>query len=142
MNLFRNVKRLDIPNAVRILVGHPIHRKETHARNTGNRLDQPLFLILELLVDHVMSGDVRVEVIRDEIVVAVLFDRRNQRRKRRGITKGARLDRVKDALQLRVQLEAAVEVSVAEILHVFRKVAEEEDVLLANLASNLNLRRI
>jgi hypothetical protein len=36
-------------------------------------------------------------------------------------------------------LEITIKVSVAEILHIFRKVTKEEDVLLANLAGNLNL---
>lgn len=67
-----------------------------------------------------MSGDVRVEVIGDEIVVTMLFNGREKRIERRGITKGARLDGFEYTLQLRVQLEATVEVSVAEILYILR----------------------
>jgi hypothetical protein len=88
-----------------------------------------------------MSGNVRVEVIRDEVIVTMLFDRRNQGRERGGIAKRALLDSVEYTLQLRVQLEAAIEVSMAEVLHIFCEVAEEEDVLLANLTSNFDLEK-
>jgi hypothetical protein len=40
---------------------------------------------------------------------------------------------------VRVKLEGAIEVSVAEFLDIFGEVAKEEDVVLADLTSNFDL---
>ena len=87
-----------------------------------------------------MRGDVGVEVIRDEVIVAMLFDSGCKGREVSLVAEGVRLDGVEDALQLRVQLEVAVEVTMAEVLDVFGKVAEEEDVLLADFTRDFDLR--
>ena len=87
-----------------------------------------------------MRGDVGVEVIRDEVIVAMLFDSGRKGREVSLVAEGVRLDGVEDALQLRVQLEVAVEVTMAEVLDVFGKVAEEEDVLLADFTRDFDLQ--
>ena len=86
-----------------------------------------------------MRGDVGVEIVRDEVVITVLFDRAYQRGEISFVAEHIVFDCVEDALQLWVQLEAAVEVSVAQVLDVFSEVTEEEDVLLADFAGDLDL---
>lgn len=70
----------------------------------------------------------------------MLFDSGRKGREVSLVAEGVRLDGVEDALQLRVQLEVAVEVTMAEVLDVFGKVAEEEDVLLADFTRDFDLR--
>jgi hypothetical protein len=86
-----------------------------------------------------VRGDVGVEVVRDQVIVTMLFDRGCKGGEGRLIAKSVVLDGVENALQLGVQLEVAVEVTVAKVLDVFSKVAEEEDVLLSNFTSDFNL---
>ena len=86
-----------------------------------------------------MRGDVGVEVIRDEVVVAVLIDGANERREVRAVAEHVVSDCLEDTLQIRVQLEVAVEVAVTQILDVFGEIAEEEDVLLADFTGDFDL---
>lgn len=48
-------------------------------------------------------------------------------------------DSIKDFGEVRVELEVAIVVGVAEILDVFCQIAKEEDVGFANLAGNFDL---
>lgn len=139
MYLVPHRQRLDIPNTISILVGNAIHGEEAHARNRGNRLSQPLFLVLEGFIDHLVRGDVGVEVIRDKIVVTMLFDRGCQSGEVTLIAEGVTLDGIEDTLQLWIELEIAVEVTVAEILDVFGEIAEEEYVLFTDFTGNFDL---
>lgn len=104
---------------------------------------------------------VRVKVSRDEVVVAVLGDAVDEGGEVLRVAEAAlciecqsrdvegedgepgktyALDQVKDLLERRVELEvAAVGVLVAKVLDVLAERAEEEDVLLANLARDFNL---
>lgn len=86
-----------------------------------------------------MCGDVGVEIVRDQVVVAVLLDGIGEGGEVARVAKCVALDCVEDALQLGVKLEIAVEVSVTEILDVFSEVAEEEDVLFADFAGDFDL---
>lgn len=86
-----------------------------------------------------MRGDVGVEIVRDEIVVAVLFDGACERREVSFVAEHVVFNCGEHALQLWVQLEVAIEVSVAQVLDVFGEIAEEEDVLLADFAGDLDL---
>lgn len=56
-----------------------------------------------------------------------------------GIAKRVRFDGVKDFGEVGVERKGAEVVSVAEVFDVFGKVAEEEDVGVANFARYLNL---
>jgi hypothetical protein len=87
-----------------------------------------------------VRGDVGVEVVRDEVVVAMFFDGGGKSGEVGLVAEGVVLDGVEDALQLWVQLEVAVEVTVAEVLDIFGKVAEEEDVLLSDFTGDFDLR--
>jgi hypothetical protein len=86
-----------------------------------------------------MRGDVGVEIVRDEVVVTVFFDGACERGEVGFVAEHVIFDRVEDTLQLWVQLEAPVEVSVAKVLDVFGEIAEEEDVLLADFAGDFDL---
>jgi hypothetical protein len=72
----------------------------------------------------------------------VFEDRVDQRGEGVGVAESAGLDRVEYPLQCWVEAEAisAVEMGVAEILDVFGKVAEEEDVVFTDFASNLRFQ--
>jgi hypothetical protein len=74
INILRWNQRLDIPYHLCILVDTPVTREESHSSNTGDALGNPLFLVLVCLINQVLSLAVAVEVVRDEIVVAVLDD--------------------------------------------------------------------
>lgn len=89
-----------------------------------------------------MGGNVRVEVIGDEIVIAVLFDGCGQGGEVSCIAEHVTLDRGEDLGQLRVELEVAIEVSVAEFLDIFGEVTEEENVVLADFASDFDLNML
>lgn len=56
------------------------------------------------------------------------------------ITKLALVDGVEDVGKVRVKLILLVEVGVAELLDVFGEVTEKEDVLLADLTGDFNLK--
>lgn len=80
-----------------------------------------------------------MEIVGDEIIVSVLGDGRHERGELAGVAEGAGCDGVEDFGEVRVEVEAAVEVAVAELFDVFGEVAEEEDVLFADFAGDFNL---
>lgn len=137
--LVLDLQRLDIPDTISVLISHTVHGKEAHAGHRCNRLGQPLFLIQEGFIDHLLRGDVGVKVIGDEVVISVLLDGVRERGEIIFVAEHIVLDSVKDALELRVQLEVAVEVSVAELFDILGEIAEEEDVLLADFAGDFDL---
>lgn len=55
------------------------------------------------------------------------------------VAEGARVDGIEDLGEGRLQLVVVVEVGMAEVFDVFGEVAEEEDVLLADLAGDFDL---
>jgi hypothetical protein len=56
-------KRLHVPNALRILVNAPITAEETHSRDTGDTLTNPLILVLVRLVNQRLGLIIAVEII-------------------------------------------------------------------------------
>jgi hypothetical protein len=132
-------ERLHIPDALRILVNTPVTREEAHPRHGGDGLCSPFLRVLVALIDELLRLDVRREVIRDKVVVAVVNDTVEQSRKPLGISECSLVDAVEHFGELRVELVVRVEMCVSEVLNVLSEVTEEEDVLLANLASNLDL---
>lgn len=87
-----------------------------------------------------MCLQVAVEVVRDEIVVAMINNAANKSRERPLVTECAALDCFEDLLEVRIDLALAVEMRVTEIFHIFGKVAEQEDVLITSLAGDLDLK--
>jgi acetolactate synthase regulatory subunit len=57
------------------------------------------------------------------------------------VAKPSSTNAVENSGQLGIELVVRVDMSVSQILNVFRKVTEKEDVLLANFTRNLNLAR-
>lgn len=84
-----HVQRLDIPNALGILVNTPITGEEAHACNGLNGLGDPFILVLVGFVDQGVGFDVAVEVIADEVVVAVVGDGTSESGESTSITKGS-----------------------------------------------------
>src|SRR5436305_7278200 len=64
-------QRLNIPDALRVLLNASITCKETHSCDTCDALADPLILVLVRGVDQVMRLQVALEVVGDEVVVAM-----------------------------------------------------------------------
>lgn len=62
-----------------------------------------------------------------------------ERREASGVAEHATFDGVEDFAEVRVELEVAVGVGVAQVFYVFGQVAEEEDVVFADFAGDFNL---
>ena len=137
----RRLHRLHVPDHLRILVNAPIAAEEAHARHARDALGHPLVLILVRRVDQLVRLAVAVEVVRHEVVVAVVDDAVDEGGELAGVAEAAGLDGVKDFAQPVVQLVFAVKMVVAEVFDVFGKVAEEEDVGVANFASDFDLEK-
>lgn len=132
-------KRGEVKHTVSIFLDAAITAEESHPTDTDDALLQPLVLVLERLVHQGVCLDVAVEVVRDQVVVAVLHDTVAQRVEARRLAEHAPADGVEDFGQVRVQLEVAVLVGVAEILDVLGQIAEEEDIRLPDLTGDLDL---
>jgi hypothetical protein len=83
--------------------------------------------------------DVRRKVIRNEVVVAVLNDAVDESREFLSVAENAVVDVVEDNGELGIELVVAVEMGMSEVLDVFCEVAEEEDVVLADLTGDFDL---
>ena len=86
-----------------------------------------------------MRLDVAVEVVGNEIVVALIDDGIAQGAEAIRIAESATLDGIKDFGEVGVEFEVAIGVGVAEVFNVFGEVTEEKDVGLADFASDLNV---
>ncbi len=86
-----------------------------------------------------MGFDVAVEIIGDEVVVALVDDGVAEGGEAAGVAKGAGFDRVKDLGEVWVEFDVAVGVGVTEVFDVLGEVAEEEDVRFADFAGDFDL---
>lgn len=132
-------KRLCVPDTLGILIYASVTAEESHTGNRGNRLLDPFLLVLVRLIHKLVSLVVAVEVIRHQVVIAVVTDCCNQSTKVMDRTEGALLNLDEHFLQIRVDLVRTVLVVVSEILDVLGEVTEQEDVALANLTSDFDL---
>lgn len=130
---------LNVPDHIRILLNAPIATEEAHPAHAGDALANPLILILVGLIHKRMRLDVAVEVIADEIEIAVIDDGVAEGGEAAGVAEHATFDGAEDFLEVLVELEGTIGVGVAEVFNVFSEVAEEEDVVFADLACDLNL---
>lgn len=137
--LVLNRQRLNIPDALRILIDAPIRAEEAHSRHALNALGDPALLVAVGLVNELLSLDVTVEVIRHEVEVAVVADGRDHAHEVVGLAEGALLDGLEHLDKVRVDRVRAVRMIVADVLDVFGEVTEEEDVLFANFAGDFDL---
>lgn len=136
------LERLNVPDTLRVFVNAAVGAEETHAGDALDRLADPLLLVLVSLVNERVRLDVAVEVVRDEVVVAVVADGRDEGGKVRRVAESALLDLGEDLGEVWVDVVRAVGVRVTEIFNVLGEVAEEEDVVLANLAGDFNLGNV
>lgn len=88
-----------------------------------------------------MCLHIAVEVVADEIVIAVLDDAVTQGREAAGVAKGVGLDGVKHLGEVWVELEGAVLVCVPEILNILGQITKKEDVGLADFSGDFDLSR-
>ena len=133
-------QRLHVPDHVRILLNAAITGEKPHAAHARDALADPLLLILVRLIDEVLRLDIAVEVVADEVVIAVVDDAVAEGREAARVAEHAALDRVEDFGEIRVQLERpAVVVRVPQVFDVFGQVAEEEDVRFADFACDFDL---
>ncbi len=135
-------QRLHVPDAVGILPDAPITAEETHPRNARDALADPLVLVLVRLVHESLGLVVAVEVVRDEVVIPVIFNGPDERTKSLGVAKHAALDGLKDLQKIGVERVATIGVSVAKVFDILGQIAKEENVVLANLTSDFNLHRL
>ena len=87
-----------------------------------------------------MRLQVALEVVGDEVVVAMFGNATDEGRECGYVAKLAVLDYVEDLLQLRVDLILAIEVCVAEVFNILCQITEEKDVLVARLARDFDLQ--
>lgn len=84
--------------------------------------------------------EVRLEVVRDEVVVAVVADGRDEGAEVLRVAEVAALDRLEHLAEGFVHRVLAPEpVRVPQVLNVLRQVAEQEDVLLPHLPRDLDV---
>lgn len=80
-----------------------------------------------------------MEIIRYQVVVPVVPNRRDHASEVLGFTKSALFDLLEDLGEIGIDGVRAIIVGVAEIFNILGKIAEEEDVVLSNLTRNFNL---
>ena len=131
---------LAIPNLRRILLNTPIGTEKPHPRHRRNRLSQPLLLLRKNLVNQLLRIHVTLEIIRNQIIIPMVHYTVHQRAKLSCVAESATADRAEDLLELGVEVEFAVEVGVTEVFDIFGEVAEQEDVVFANFAGDLDGR--
>jgi hypothetical protein len=80
-----------------------------------------------------------MEVIRDEIVITMVFDCADESGEGARIPEGVLLDFLEDFGEIWVQCMRTVGMCVAEVFNIFSEVTKEEDIVLPNFAGDFNL---
>lgn len=96
-------------------------------------------MVLVRLVHQRMRFDITVEVIADEIVIAVVDDGVDQRREAVDVTETPALDGFEYLDQVGVKGKRAISVGVTQIFDVLSQVSEKEDVRVPDFPSDFNL---
>ena len=86
-----------------------------------------------------MGLDVAVKIIADKVIITLINDRVAEWCESVNVPKSARLDRIKDFLEVWVELKVPIVMRVAKVVHIFCEVAKEENVGFANFASDFDL---
>jgi hypothetical protein len=133
------IQWLNVPNHLGVLINASVAGEETHPGHACDALCDPLLLVPVRLIDELVGLAVAVEVIRDQVVVSVLDNAIDQRREGARVAEGTFLDCIEHLSKTLVELVRPIDVTVAKVLNVLCEVAEEEDVVLPNFASNFNL---
>src|SRR5690348_9213833 len=74
--LVPHIQRLNVPDTISILSNDTVSREEAHSGHTSDGLRNPLILIQECLVNHLLCADIGAEIIRDKVVIPVVSNRR------------------------------------------------------------------
>lgn len=96
-------QRLHVPDHIRILLNTAITAEKAHATYTGNALANPFVLVLIRFVDKRMRLDITIEIIGNEIIVAMFGDGVAESAEAARIAKGAAFDGVKDLCKIRIE---------------------------------------
>lgn len=104
-----------------------------------NGLGDPLILILVGFINQSVGLDVTVEVIADEIVVAVIGDGTSKSGESTGVTEGSFINCFEDFGEVGIDGVGSVVVIVAEFFDILSEVTEKEDVISANLSGDFDL---
>lgn len=82
-----------------------IATEKSHAAHTGDALGNPLVLVLIRLVDKRMRLDITVEVVGNEIIVAVFGNGVAESAEAVRIAKSAAFDGIKNLCKIRIEGE-------------------------------------
>lgn len=93
---------LDVPDALGVFVDASVRGEETHAGHARDALGDPLVLVAVGGVDEILGLQVRVEIVRDQIVITVIDDAVDEGREGILVAKHAGLDGVKHFQELLV----------------------------------------
>lgn len=80
-----------------------------------------------------------MEVIRNQVVVTVILDGVDKCTERVGITECVGFDGLEDLGKILIESVRSVVVGMSEVFNILCQVTKKEDVVLANLTSDLDL---
>jgi hypothetical protein len=100
--LVLGLQRLHIPNLLSILTNAAIAREESHSGDRSDCLAGPLILVFKGFVHEGVSGNVGMEIIADEVIVAMINDGADESTKGASVSKHATLKGVEDSFQIRI----------------------------------------
>jgi len=139
-----DLERLDRPILLSVVQNRPIGAEFAHFGTRDDALLQPLALIQVLLIDQFESVNVGLEVFCEQVVV-VVANGVQQRLVDLTVTKlpgGDLVQYMGEGRTLLLDGDGVVSVLVSEVFHGRSQMTEEEDVLISNLLSDLDIRTI
>lgn len=110
---------LNVPDHIGVFLNASVAAEESHPADAGNAFADPFILVLVCLIDECVCFDVAVEIVADEIIVAMIDNGVAKGREVASVAEHTSPDGIKYLLQIFVQLEVAVIVCMSEVFHVF-----------------------
>ncbi len=114
-----NLERLQIPDHISVLLDAPVAAEEAHSSHTSNALLEPSILVLVRFINQLVRLDITVEIVRHKVVITLVDDAIAESGELASVAKFATFDGIEHLCEVRIELEVAVVVSVAEIFYVF-----------------------
>ena len=114
--------------------------EESHSADGSDTLGQPFFLVGVGFIDQLVCLDIAMEVIRDQVVISVVYDAVDERGELVGVAERAFANGFEYIIEIRVELKLIVEMCMTEVFDVLGQITEQENVLFANLAGDLDLQ--
>ena len=112
-------QRLAVPDLLSIFLNTAIATEEAHASHTSDALLEPGILVLVRLINQLVCFDVAIEVVGDEVIVAMVNNAVAQCGEATRVTEHIRFDGFEDFGKVGVKLERAVVVGMTEIFNIF-----------------------